>query len=162
MDRFKLAQDSRFNGYETALAELQVGQKSSHWIWYVFPQLAGLGHSAPAQMYALRDLNEAIEFLQDPVLGVRLVRLTDVVEEQIVGGTRLPDLMGGEIDALKLASSLTLFELAAQKSSSALPLSDHARFAQVCANVLAAAAREGFPRCRYTLEHARPSESLGG
>jgi uncharacterized protein (DUF1810 family) len=104
LDRFVSAQDGGV--YERALAELRAGRKSSHWMWFVFPQLAGLGHSRMARHYAIGSLDEARAYLSHPVLGPRLVEcarallgVTDRSAEQILGG----------IDAMKLRSSMTLF-----------------------------------------------------
>lgn len=103
LDRFAAAQDPVF---DSALAEIRRGRKRGHWMWFVFPQLAGLGHSAMAQYYAIGSLDEARAYLDHPVLGARLRTcaealqdLTDVDAETVFG----------EIDALKLRSSLTLF-----------------------------------------------------
>ncbi len=108
LDRFVAAQD-RDATHDRALAELRAGRKSSHWMWFVFPQLAGLGHSATAQAYAIADLAEARAYLAHDVLGPRLreccralLGLEDVSAEQVLGG----------VDALKLRSSMTLFALA--------------------------------------------------
>jgi len=93
--------------HERALAELRAGRKTSHWMWFVFPQIAGLGHSAMAVRYALSGLDEARAYLADPVLGARLRECAaallalpeDATAEAVLGG----------IDALKLRSSMTLF-----------------------------------------------------
>lgn len=134
---------------------MQAGRKVSHWIWYIFPQLGGLGQSAMTQRYAIADLTEAIEFLRDPVLGPRLVRVTAVVAGAMANGAKLSELMGSMIDAMKLVSSLTLFEAAGR----AVPSSGAglATLAGDCSTILAAAARQGFPRCHYTLEHVTRS-----
>src|SRR5438477_13108780 len=108
LDRFKAAQDSPGGGYATALQELQAGRKTSHWIWYGFPQLAGLGRSSTAQFYGVRDLAEACEYLNDPVLRERLRKAMSVVEAKLKAGVPLEELMGGAIDSLKLVSSVTL------------------------------------------------------
>ena len=109
LGRFVEAQDSG-GTYDRALAELHRGRKTSHWMWFVFPQVAGLGRSATAQHYALADLSEARAYLAHPVLGARLraccVALLDLDEhdaEQVLGA----------VDALKLRSSMTLFARAA-------------------------------------------------
>lgn len=109
MERFVEAQEAR-GTYESAQRELRAGHKTSHWMWFVFPQLAGLGFSAMAQAYALASLDEAREYLAHPVLGPRLracaaALLThpDHSAEEILGG----------VDALKLRSSMTLFARAA-------------------------------------------------
>ncbi|HET7120739.1 MAG TPA: DUF1810 domain-containing protein [Solirubrobacterales bacterium] len=106
LQRFLSAQDEG-GTYERALAELRAGQKRSHWMWFVFPQLAGLGRSPMAQHYAIGSLAEARAYLEHPVLGARLreccrvlLDLEDRSAEQILGG----------IDAVKLRSSMTLFE----------------------------------------------------
>jgi uncharacterized protein (DUF1810 family) len=153
LDRFKEAQAAREAGFETALAELQAGRKTSHWIWYVFPQIEGLGRSATARFYALRDLDEACDYLRDPVLRERLERATAAVADQLEHGARLTELMGGATDSLKLVSSLTLFERAAKRCGD----DDRAgavawsRLAAEWGRILAAAAAQGFPRCEHTL-----------
>lgn len=105
LDRFVTAQDQG-GTYDDALAQLRRGRKTSHWMWFVFPQVAGLGHSAMAQRYAVRDLDEARAYAAHPVLGPRLAQCCDAL-------LALPDddpveVLGG-IDAVKLRSSLTLF-----------------------------------------------------
>ena len=113
LDRFKQAQDSRHAGYATALAELRAGRKTSHWIWYVFPQLRGLGRSSMAVRYALADGGEAAAYLRDPLLAQRLVAATAAVRGHVApvrgAGAPLDVVMGSDIDALKLVSSMTLF-----------------------------------------------------
>ena len=106
-DRFVAAQA---DVYETALAELRAGEKRSHWMWFVFPQIAGLGHSAMARHYAIADLAEARAYLAHPVLGGRLTACA----EAALGwaGRRSAEAMLGGIDAVKLRSSATLFEAA--------------------------------------------------
>lgn len=112
LERFVSAQDAG-GSYATALAELRRGRKSSHWMWYVFPQIAGLGSSAMAQRYAIADLTEATAYLRHPVLGPRLVDAAQAVLDS--GAPDAQRLMGG-IDAVKLRSSMTLFEAAAAPS----------------------------------------------
>jgi uncharacterized protein (DUF1810 family) len=105
--RFVKAQEDL---YPRALAELRNGWKRSHWMWFVFPQIAGLGHSETAQYYAIRDLDQARRYLAHPVLGPRLVE----AGEAVLGwaGQRSAGAVMGETDALKLRSSATLFEAA--------------------------------------------------
>ena len=107
LDRFVQAQAG---SYEQALAELRRGRKSSHWMWFVFPQIAGLGSSPTAQRYAIRSLDEARAYLAHPVLGARLRECVSV----LLGteGRSAAQIFGG-IDTLKLRSSMTLFALAA-------------------------------------------------
>src|SRR4029079_12504039 len=98
--RFHRAQAQPFAGYDTAIAELCAGRKESHWIWYVFPQLGGLGSSSQAQRYALARLDEAVAYLEDPILGPRLIEATAEVARQIRKGTSLAALMASTIDVL--------------------------------------------------------------
>lgn len=93
--------------YETALAEMKQGRKTCHWIWFIFPQMKGLGHSWQADYYGISDLREAKAYLADPILGPRLRRITEAVLSH--SDIHVVALMGSEIDALKLRSSMTLF-----------------------------------------------------
>jgi uncharacterized protein (DUF1810 family) len=95
--------------HEQALAELRSGRKTGHWMWFVFPQVAGLGSSPTSVRYAIGSLAEARAYLAHPVLGPRLEESTSVVAD--FGGT--PEELLGGIDAAKLRSSMTLFEAAA-------------------------------------------------
>jgi uncharacterized protein (DUF1810 family) len=108
LDRFVTAQDAG-NAYRTALAEIRQGRKRSHWMWFVFPQLAGLGHSSMAQRYAIGSLAEARAYLADPVLGGRLLEISGVLLELESGNA---EEMLGTVDAVKLRSSMTLFHRA--------------------------------------------------
>lgn len=92
------------------LNELRAGRKRSHWMWFVFPQLAGLGHSAMAGRYAIADLDEARRYLMHPVLGPRLIQCTSLVNA--IEGKTAHDIFGTP-DDLKLRSSMTLFAAAA-------------------------------------------------
>jgi uncharacterized protein (DUF1810 family) len=150
LERFKEAQNQQVDGFEAALAELRAGRKTSHWIWYIFPQLATLGRSSTARFYALQDLAEAREYLRDPVLLERLLRATETVADKLIQGVRVTDLMGGALDSQKLVSSLTLFESAAATLSQPGADPIFARFGARCAQALAAAEQQGFPRCAYT------------
>ena len=102
LTRFVSAQDDM---YAQALAELRAGRKRSHWMWFVFPQIAGLGHSEMARTYAIVDANEAQAYLAHPVLGPRLIEATEAVT---AAGGSAEAILGG-IDAVKLRSSMTLF-----------------------------------------------------
>jgi len=114
LERFVEAQD-RFNDYETAKKEIEEGEKQSHWIWYIFPQIKGLGQSGNSQAYAIESLFEACAYLQHPVLGPRLYEISEVLYDSNYGRD-IEDVMGSHIDVLKLKSSMTLFELAAPDS----------------------------------------------
>lgn len=109
MERIERFLDGQRFGYETALAEMVKGRKNNHWIWYIFPQIKGLGHSPNAQFYGIRDLDEAREYLAHPVLGQRLREITNAVLTH--KGEDIYEIMGSSIDALKLRSSMTLFDL---------------------------------------------------
>ncbi|HUY58310.1 MAG TPA: DUF1810 domain-containing protein [Solirubrobacteraceae bacterium] len=105
LQRFVDAQD-RGGAYEHALSELRQGRKRGHWIWFVFPQLAGLGSSEMSRRYAIASLEQAGAYLAHPLLGPRLVECAEALLE-LPG--RDPVAVLGEIDALKLRSSMTLF-----------------------------------------------------
>jgi uncharacterized protein (DUF1810 family) len=106
LQRFVDAQDGVF---PTALAELRAGAKQSHWMWFIFPQLAGLGRSSTAQYYGIRSRDEAIAYLANPLLGPRL---HDAVEAILLWAhKRSAEEILGSIDALKLRSCLTLFDV---------------------------------------------------
>jgi uncharacterized protein (DUF1810 family) len=109
LTRFVTAQDSG-GTYSAALGELRAGRKRSHWMWFVFPQVAGLGRSPTAQLYAISGLDEARAYLDHPVLGPRLVECADTVAA--LPATDAVSVFGG-IDAQKLRSSMTLFARAA-------------------------------------------------
>jgi len=106
LDRFVRAQDEGA-AYERALEELRRGRKTSHWMWFVFPQLAGLGRSAMARRYAIASLEEAVAYLAHPVLGPRLADSAAAVLASPEG--RSAESILGGIDAVKLRSSATLF-----------------------------------------------------
>ena len=105
LERFVTAQDSG-GTYQRAVRELRKGRKTSHWMWFIFPQIAGLGRSATAQAYAISDLAEARAYLAHPVLGPRLLECAQIVAAQ--RGLTAEHIFGG-IDAIKLRSSMTLF-----------------------------------------------------
>jgi uncharacterized protein (DUF1810 family) len=109
LERFAQAQDAG-GTYQRAVAELRAGRKVSHWMWFVFPQVAGLGFSAMSQRYAISGLAEARAYLNHPVLGPRLTECA-----RVVAGTegRTADDIFGPVDAMKLRSSMTLFAAAA-------------------------------------------------
>jgi uncharacterized protein (DUF1810 family) len=109
LHRFVAAQDAG-GTYDSAVAELRAGRKRSHWMWFVFPQIAGLGRSPTAQAYAISSLGEAQAYLAHPVLGPRLIECTRIVAD--LSGRTAEDVFGG-IDSLKLRSSMTLFHRAA-------------------------------------------------
>ncbi len=106
LDRFVRAQDDG-GAVERAVGELRRGRKTGHWMWFVFPQVAGLGRSAMAERYAIRSLDEARAYLAHPVLGPRLLTCADLAAGAPEG--RSARSVFGGIDAVKLRSSATLF-----------------------------------------------------
>ena len=110
LDRFVRAQDEG-GGYERALQELRRARKTGHWMWFVFPQVAGLGRSEMAQRYAVSGLPEARAYLADALLGQRLRECCEVLLE-LPGSD--PVAVFGSTDAVKLRSSMTLFSRAAE------------------------------------------------
>jgi uncharacterized protein (DUF1810 family) len=104
--RFVGAQDGA-GTYPRALAELRAGAKTTHWMWFVFPQLAGLGRSATARHFGIADSGEAIAYLRHPLLGARLAESTSAMLGW--AGRRSAAQILGPVDALKFASSMTLF-----------------------------------------------------
>jgi uncharacterized protein (DUF1810 family) len=99
--------------YGAALAELRAGRKRTHWMWFIFPQLRGLGHSATSDYYGIASLEEAREYLAHPVLGARLLECTEAVNSVIGRGARE---VFGTPDDLKFHSSMTLFHLASPET----------------------------------------------
>ena len=109
LDRYINAQERT---YEVALAEIKNGQKKTHWMWYIFPQLRGLGFSQMAYTYGIVDLNEAKEYLAHPILSERLIKITKALLDL---NENDPEVILGDIDALKLKSSMTLFSLVSEE-----------------------------------------------
>jgi len=168
LDRFRRAQDDPHAGFEQALEEIQSGRKRGHWIWYVLPQLDGLGMSSMARAYAIDGEAEAAAYLRDRELRGRLLTIMRAVAEQLSAGNpagggqrtlRLSALMGSEIDAKKLVSSMTLFaevakRLAAEHSMSDAGGSDDAKdyasMVSTANQVLTIASSQGYPPCAFT------------
>ena len=92
--------------YERALKEIKNGKKESHWMWYIFPQIKGLGFSATSKFYEIQSIDEAISYLDNEILGSRLIEISN---ELLKLKTNNPIEIFGEIDSLKLKSSMTLF-----------------------------------------------------
>jgi uncharacterized protein (DUF1810 family) len=104
LDRYKNAQAA---SYETALEEIRNGKKESHWMWYIFPQIIGLGETSTSIYYSIKSIEEAEEYLNDEVLGTNLREITNALLEL---ESNDPVEVFGPIDALKLKSSMTLFD----------------------------------------------------
>ena len=98
--------DAQAGAYSTVLAELRGGRKESHWIWFIFPQLAGLGRSVMSEAYAIRSLDEARAYLAHPILGPRLHECARLI---LASGASGAEAVLGPLDAMKLRSSMTLF-----------------------------------------------------
>ncbi len=109
--------DAQAPVYQQVLSELRAGYKTSHWMWFIFPQIAGLGHSPMAQKYAISGRAEAHSYLQHPVLGPRLTECTRLVTQ--VEGRTIEAILGG-IDALKFRSSMSLFATIAEENAAFL------------------------------------------
>jgi uncharacterized protein (DUF1810 family) len=107
LDRFVAAQQQI---YPRVIEELRAGAKQNHWMWFIFPQIAGLGHSTMAQRYAIHDIAEAWSYLAHPLLGPRLAECTDAMLAW--AGRRSPQAILGTVDTMKFRSSMTLFEAA--------------------------------------------------
>jgi uncharacterized protein (DUF1810 family) len=151
LQRFKDAQSQRGSGFGAALAEMQSGRKRGHWIWYVFPQLAGLGQSAMSQTYGIDGVAEADAYLRDPLLRRRLLTIALAVAEQLRHGVSLESLMNSSIDATKLVSSMTLFGRVARRLQGTEGLDEYVSLARIADEVLAKADAEGYPPCAFTL-----------
>src|SRR5262245_851847 len=152
LQRFRDAQDQHVSGFDAALSEIRGGGKRSHWIWYVFPQLAGMGYSGMSQRYGIDGVDEAEDYITDPVLRSRLLSIAAAVVEQL---DRLPpptlgQLMGSSIDVAKLVSSMTLFGAVAARLHAAEGLDEYASIARAASRILAAANAEGYPPCQFT------------
>jgi uncharacterized protein (DUF1810 family) len=113
LERFVAAQDAG-GTYDRAVGELRAGRKTSHWMWFVFPQIAGLGQSAMSREFAISSLEEARAYTTHPVLGPRLIECADIVAA--CPGRSAAEIFGG-IDAQKLQSSMTLFRRAMPETS---------------------------------------------
>lgn len=122
-EEFELSRfvDAQVGTYEQALAELRAGRKRSHWMWFVFPQMAGLGSSDMARRYAIRSAREARAYLDHPLLGARLRESTRAVLAH--EGMRAEAIFGS-IDAVKLRSSMTLFDQVGEESDPFAPCLD--------------------------------------
>ena len=106
--------DAQKHMYERALKEIRNGKKRTHWMWYIFPQLRGLGRSKMSYVYGINGIEEAKAYLEHPVLSARLIEITETLLAH--KGKDIYDIMG-DIDAMKLKSSMTLFALVSKEHS---------------------------------------------
>jgi len=107
MNNLKRFIDAQDRDYETALTEIKSGRKRSHWMWYIFPQIAGLGITETSKHYAIKDIAEATDYLMDQTLGVQIVNICQALLEL---DTDNAHAVFGSPDHLKLKSSMTLFD----------------------------------------------------
>lgn len=119
LDRFLAAQQ---DVYDDVLAELRRGRKTSHWMWFIFPQIAGLGQSPTSRHFAISSLDEARAHVAHPVLGARLRECAGIVLESQAGSA---EQIFGSVDAKKLRSSMTLFQRASPDEPVFAQLLDH-------------------------------------
>ena len=107
-DHFNLSRfvEAQEQSYDIALQEIKQGYKQSHWIWYVFPQIKGLGYSSMAQFYAIQSLDEAKAYLQHPLLRAHLIEITEAL---LLHSNQSAEQILGYIDAVKVRSSMTIF-----------------------------------------------------
>lgn len=108
ISRFLKAQEGRFDNYQTALQEIRNGRKVSHWIWYIFPQVSGLGFSEMSVYYGIDSVDEARAYLENQALRNRLYEITRALLEH---SDKAADSVLGHIDAMKVRSSMTLFDV---------------------------------------------------
>ena len=142
LERFR---SSVRNHQAAAELELRTGRKTTHWMWFMLPQLRNLGRSETALHYGLADINEAVRYLDDSELGSIYERLVSIVHDQVVRNRlHLSDLFGAPDDQ-KLVSSLTLFQAAAQ-------FLDRVDLSVRCLEILSAATAQGYGPCALTSE----------
>lgn len=160
LQRFIDAQESSSPGVQDAIDELRAGRKRTHWIWFVFPQLRGLGSSPAALMFALNGTAEATSYLRHGVLRARLLEAAETAAHSVQSGVRLTTLMGADIDVLKLVSSMTLFGHLARRLESDPEIGAACqRLANAADTLLAAAESGGVPACAFTLRALAESQS---
>ena len=135
--------------YAIALAEIRAGRKQSHWIWYILPNLRGLGYSETARFYAIDGQAEALAYYQHPLLGARLSEVAEAIVTVLSAEQRLEGVFG-DVDAKKTISCMTLFQIVgADPGVQECP--HHQRFQTAAQTILAAGDDQGLPRCVKTL-----------
>lgn len=157
VDHFRLAQQSEWSGFEVALQEIQQGCKRGCWMWYIFPQIAGLGQSSMSQRFSIQNRAHAFMYLDDKELCGNLLEMTRAVAIQIRRGATIKQLVSW--DQAKLISSLTLFEIVANEAAGV----NHAKknhesssleeLSSLCRSILQMICSEdGYSRCQHTLD----------
>jgi uncharacterized protein (DUF1810 family) len=150
LQRFRDAQEHPAVGFGTALAEMTAGAKRGHWIWYVFPQLKGLGQSAMSMEYGIDGDAEATAYLRDGVLRARLIAIATALASHRQQ-TTLARVMGSRLDAAKVMSSMTLFGAIASRLHATGECAECARLARAAEDILEWGETEGLTRCAFTL-----------
>ncbi len=161
VERFNQAHANPTAGFDAAIGQLQAGRKVGHWVWYIFPQLEGLGKSNAAQRFALADEEDAWAYVAHPLLGARLALAFETVVQY---RRTLHELMADPVDARKLVSSLTLFYSVCQihLHDADKLLAARARAITMASHrLLKKAAGEGLPKCAFTLQAMRSKEVCG-
>ncbi|KIA90482.1 DUF1810 domain-containing protein [Kaistella jeonii] len=123
LDRFHIAQE---NSYKNAWLEIKNGKKTSHWMWYIFPQIKGLGKSDIARKFEIENSDEAVDYLKNSVLAERIIELTRILVEEIEGKTA--EEIFGFPDYLKFQSSMTLFKTVVVNNSVIFPAENYKIF----------------------------------
>ncbi|MDR3441797.1 MAG: DUF1810 family protein [Legionella sp.] len=158
LNRFISAQQGHasFPSYEKAYKEIEKGRKQDHWIWYIFPQLKTLGYSDTAKHFGIADFKEACEYLQNETLFKNYCAITQLVMSQL-DTIPINTLMGGGIDASKLASSITLFRAAASFLAQQNTASnDYAEVVSCCDQILTKIKPQGYYPCQKTITIIAP------
>jgi len=150
LQRFKDAQNDPFNGFDTALREIRAGAKRGHWVWYVLPQLRGLGQSSMALHYGIDGESEAVAYLRDEQLRDRLAVIIAALVSHRHHAT-LTRVMGSRLDAMKAMSSMTLFAAVARTLHAAGECAACGQIAESAEEILSWGEAEGLARCAFTL-----------
>ena len=135
--------------YAIALAEIRAGRKQSHWIWYILPNLRGLGYSETARFYAIDGQAEALAYYQHPFLGARLTEVAQAIVTALSAGQTLEEVFG-DIDAKKTISCMTLFDMIGTNTA-VQGCAHHFLFQAAAQTILKAGVAQGYPRCVMTV-----------
>ena len=135
--------------YAIALAEIRAGRKQSHWIWYILPNVRGLGYSETARFYAIDGQAEALAYYQHPLLGARLSEVVEAIVTVLSAEQRLEGVFG-DVDAKKTISCMTLFQIVGTNTA-VQDYAHHQRFQAAAHRILVAGESQGLPRCVKTL-----------
>ncbi len=151
LQRFKDAQNGRDAGFDEALAEIRRGRKQGHWIWYIFPQLRGLGRSSMSETFGIDGEAEAVAYVRDPELRTRLLTITSALMKQRKRGVTLSAVMASSLDAAKVMSSMTLFSTVARTLlREPDPCVECDQLAEIAEAILEWGAQEGLRPCEFT------------